>query len=137
MILTFCIIFQFESMSSDEIIRVKMKGELIVRWNLTRWQGITTKWIIWKTQPCIWATVINSQWIIAEMEIFIFADFTMKNIKTYQSWISKCRKLNWINCPIGSWIFQVQSIPFRYDWGNPGDVITPKGCVMVTLQTES
>ena len=50
---------------------------------------------------------------------------------------SKCRKLNWINCPIDSWIFQVQSIPFWYGWGNPGDVITPKDCVMVTAHSES
>ena len=50
---------------------------------------------------------------------------------------SNCKKLTRINCPIDSWIFQVQSIPFRYTWGYPGDVITPKGCVMVTAHSES
>ena len=50
---------------------------------------------------------------------------------------SKYRKLYWIICPIDSWIFQVQSIPFWYGWGYPGDVITPKGCVMVTAHSES
>jgi hypothetical protein len=49
--------------------------------------------------------------------------------------ISKCRKLKIINCPIESWIFQVQSIPTRYAWGNPGDVMMPKGCVTVTAQS--
>ena len=58
-----------------------------------------------------------------------------QQLETYST--SKCRKLNWINCPIDSWIFQVQSIPFGYGSGNPGDVITPKGCVMVKAQSES
>ena len=58
-----------------------------------------------------------------------------QQLETYST--SKCRKLNWINCPIDSWIFQVQSIPFLYGWGNPGDVITPRGCVKVTSHSEN
>ena len=109
-ILTFCIVFQSESSSSVTSTRLKMKKEMVACRCLARRQGITTIWIS-QHGWCIWITIRNSQWIMAENVDFCFADFTIKNIKTYQ-YVSKCRKWNWINCPIGSWIVQVQSIPF-------------------------
>ena len=109
-ILTCCIVFQFEASSSDIRIRMKMKEEMVTWRDSAGWHGITTIWIS-QHGWCIWITIRNSQWIMAENVDFCFADFTIKNIKTYQ-YVSKCRKWNWINCPIGSWIVQVQSIPF-------------------------
>ena len=109
--LTCCIVFQSESSSSAVTsTRLKMKKEMVACRCLARRQGITTIKIS-QHGWCIWITIRNSQWIMAENVDFCFADFTIKNITTYQ-YVSKCRKWNWINCPIGSWIVQVQSIPF-------------------------
>ena len=124
-ILTCCIIFQFEASFSANIIRMKINKELISWRHVVTWQRITTvsfsqHW--W----CIWTTIKNCQGIpaiknqknvvvwskltIYQVQQNVWSKITYLQLTSYST--SKCRKFNWINCPIGTWIFQVQSIPF-------------------------
>ena len=104
MILTCCIIFQFESSCSIFWIRIKMKEELVAGRDLARWQGITTIWIS-QHGWCIWITIINSQWIIAE------------NVDFYFCWCYNEKTLKLTNCKyqnVENWIESIVQLTVEH-----------------------
>ena len=82
LILTCCIIFQFESSSSPIIIRKKMNEEVPGWRNLARRQGIATIWIS-EHGWCIWIAIINAQKITLNMNRHIIKGWRTEIIFCY------------------------------------------------------
>ena len=71
-ILTFCIVFQFESSWCAIPIRVKMKEELVAWRDFARWCGITIFSNHWR---CHWTSIIYGQFVQAETNTYFIAVF--------------------------------------------------------------
>ena len=112
-LLTYWMVFHFESSSCQIPIRLKMKQDLNAWWDMAGRNWITT--IFSHHEWCTWIPIINGQGIIAEKtyKLFVFLIWQLQRNGTYPQLnsgsTSNDRKLISIVCPICTWISQVKS----------------------------
>ena len=113
-------VFQFKTRPSVIFIRLKMYEGCIGWRDEAGWNKISIGWnwtasIFTNLWGCIWISIIQGQGIPAKNWIVLLqiALNGNKKIKTYSLAVSKLTKTISMNCPMGSWINQVQSAPLR------------------------